>query len=121
MTTMQFSIPILLAFVLFSNHFGSGVYAKSCKKDQQCTVTNRICALCIQGRGPACTTSICLDGRCGVIDACSLELSGTCTADGDCITPFFCEACKGNRGPACAQARCFSGQCATIGPCTIQT
>ena len=118
--TMQFGLSILLVFLLFSSHFGSSVYAKSCRRDQQCTVSNRICALCIQGRGPACSIPICLNNRCGVINVCSLELSGTCSTDGDCITPLFCETCKANTGPPCAQAKCLGGQCATIAPCSIQ-
>ena len=117
---MQFWLPILLVFLLCSSHFGSSVYAKSCRKDEQCSVSKRFCAFCMVGRGPICTIPICLNKCCGVINACSLELNGTCTTARDCITPFFCEACKGNSGPACTKPICFGGQCVVVGPCSIQ-
>ena len=120
MTTMQVYLSILLVFLLFSGNFGASVYPKSCKIDKNCPVPKRFCALCIRGNGPACTTPICVNNRCGVIKACSLKVSGTCSVDGDCITHPLCETCKTNTGPFCAQARCLGGQCATIAPCSIQ-
>jgi hypothetical protein len=89
-TKMHFWPSILLVLLLFLSNFGSGVNGTSCINDQQFTVSNISCALCIQGNGPARTSSICFFRRCVTIEACSLQFSGTCKKESDCITNSLC-------------------------------
>jgi hypothetical protein len=117
---MHFWPSILLVLLLFLSNFGSGINATSCINDQQCTVSNISCPLCIQGNGPTCTSSICVFRRCVTIEACSLQFSGTCKKDGDCIADLLFEACSANMGPYTAKAICVNGTCAQIELCTIQ-
>ncbi|UJR17847.1 hypothetical protein I4U23_004746 [Adineta vaga] len=83
-------------------------------------MSNKICAFCVQGKGPGCTTGICLDGECVTIQACSLDLYGSCSAGSSCITNRLCEKCKKHMEPQCTQGLCLNGQCAQISPCSIR-
>lgn len=116
---MQICLPALITLLLFSSISVSSARSTSCAKDSQCQVSNTICALCIQGKGPACTTPICVDGKCGQIGPCSLDLSGSCTDSSQCITNHVCLTCMQYRVPFCTQAICLNNQCAVIAPCSI--
>jgi hypothetical protein len=111
---------IFLALLLLSSKSGSDVNATSCKNNKQCTVSHRICELCVKGKGPTCTTGICLNGQCVTIGPCSLQLSGKCNHDGNCVRNELCRLCTKNTGPTCATGKCVNGQCALIEPYTIQ-
>jgi hypothetical protein len=119
MITMQFFSSFYLVLLLFSINFGSSVDAVHCKNDTQCTVTHRICALCVINNYPSCTTPICIDKQCGVLGPCSLKLSETCTTDNDCRIDPLCRKCEEHKGPSCTTPICIYQQCAFISPCTI--
>ena len=95
-----------------------------CTNDKECPVSHRICAECVSIKKnvtlyPSCTTGICIDGKCGTLNVCSLQLTGTCKVDGDCIRNFLCLGCMVNKAPSCVKARCINRKCALIKPCTI--
>ncbi len=114
-----------LVLLVFSINIGWSDNATiSCTKDTQCRVNSRICADCINVNKnvtlyPSCTTAICINNQCGTLGVCSLQLTGTCKTDGDCIRNFLCETCRQYKAPSCVTARCFNNKCALIQPCTI--
>ncbi len=111
----SFSFVILISLI----NFDSSVNAVHCKNDARCKVTHIFCADCIIHNYPFCTSSICIDNQCGILEACSLKLNGNCTTDGNCIRNALCRICDKYKGPPCATARCINNQCALIEPCTI--
>jgi hypothetical protein len=113
----SFSLVLLVLLINFDSSDNATIY---CKNDKQCTVTHRICALCIPNEYPSCTSTICIDNQCGILEPCSLQLNGNCTTDGNCIRNSLCETCDECKGPSCATARCFNNQCALIEPCIIR-
>lgn len=50
----------------------------ACKSNSQC-VHSQICAMCIKGKGPACATAMCCDGKCVPIGPCSLDFTTSTT------------------------------------------
>lgn len=117
---MHFWPSTFLVLLLLLSNAGPSVNAASCKRNKQCPVSHTLCAYCIAGKYPSCTMPICISGRCGEIQVCSLNLSGTCKRSSDCIRNYLCEDCKENLGPFCVQAMCINKKCALIEPCSIQ-
>ena len=116
---MYLSSSLLVVLLVFFINFESYVDAVHCKKDKQCKVSRIACADCIIHNYPFCTSAICIDQQCGTLKPCSLQLSGNCTTDGDCVRNFLCKVCDKHKAPSCVTARCFNNQCALIQPCTI--
>jgi len=117
---MHFWPSTFLVLLLLLSNAGPSVNAASCKRNKQCPVSHKLCAYCIAGKYPSCTMPICISGRCGEIQVCSLELSAPCKRSSDCIRNYLCEDCKVNLGPFCVQAMCIDKKCALIEPCSIQ-
>ncbi len=111
---------ILIVLILLSDDSSSGVDGASCKRDNQCKVSQKKCVQCAQGKGPRCTTAICLNGQCATVAACSLQLNGKCKRDNDCISNKLCQACTSSLGPTCATGKCLNKKCALFQPCTVQ-
>ena len=96
----------------------------------RCTVPSdcvfpKICALCLQGYSPGCNQAECINGRCKIIQACSIKETTTtelCENDGQCPYPEYCAVeCEQGLGPLCASAECIDGKCQTIAPCSRKT
>jgi hypothetical protein len=117
---MRICLSALLVLILLSNSQSLPTITSSCGNGLSC-VSNTLCELCRQGKGPECPISICIDGCCGVIPLCSLTLGAACSGDGGCPTPDVCVSCTSGHGPTCYQGLCLNGNCTLITPCSIQT
>lgn len=116
---MHRQFTALLVLLLIVNTVTSNVVTASCTAHHQCKVSSRVCKQCDQGKGPRCTIPMCINGHCGEIPPCSLQLGATCDKDHQCLTNHLCETCVANKGPFCTEAICLHKRCAVIGPCSI--
>jgi hypothetical protein len=113
-------LPTLLVLILLLSSQSLPIITTSCGNNSRC-ISNTLCKLCEQGKGPECPIPICINGCCGEIRPCSLTLTGVCSEDDGCMTPELCELCNVNEGPACFQGMCLNGNCTLIRPCSIST
>jgi hypothetical protein len=112
-------IIVLVFFLILLNQISNTIFTS--RTDSSQCITTQNCQLCPQGTGPGCTKPICINGRCGAIEPCSLTLDGACpAAGGGCVKNYLCRACEENMGPPCVQSMCMDGQCVRIQPCTIE-
>ncbi len=111
-------IIVLVFFLISLNQISNAIPISTCTDNSQC-ITNRNCSFCPQGTGPRCTKPICINGRCGTIEQCSVTLGGKCSTGGGCITNDLCRVCEENMGPPCVESMCIDEKCVLIQPCTI--
>ena len=98
----------------------------------QCTATDTsrcirpaLCALCLDGRTPACAQATCEKGQCKIIAPCSQSPPTTtpavaqCKNDGECSFVKLCvKSCADGSGPLCAFSNCIKGKCVVTYPCS---
>ncbi len=78
-----------------------------------------LCRICDPGKGPPCTRSECIDGKCVFIAPCSQNVSQPCTSADQCPVSKVCLDCVKGRWPFCPIPTCINGQCGEIAPCFL--
>lgn len=73
-TTMHISSLAFTILLVLSTICILEAARHECKKNKQCAHTE-ICAMCIEGRGPACATAKCCKHKCVQIAPCSLDFT----------------------------------------------
>ncbi|CAF1146306.1 unnamed protein product [Didymodactylos carnosus] len=92
---------------------------QKCKKDTDCkSLEHKICATCINGLHPPCTSVQCKQGLCHTIQPCSLPQ--TCSKHKNCTySKRVCAPCPYNCGPGCTTFKCNDSKCELIPYCSI--